>query len=690
MRITLFFFFFLLIPQKSYTQYIQIGIDSTLCEDDQLGVIGIQIDSNRVVMLNNPTYLNLGDDWNSPIIDIGFDFTFYDSTYSQLTITTNGVIHFFLTGANGPTQWIPNPIEPGGWNYPSIYMPFIDLNPRYNGLSYQTIGDTPNRTFVVFFNNPSILGGNTTNCWNSSLILHETTNEIEMHIDGFDVCGDCFYNNHAIQGTLNGIINHIAPGRNYENDWSAYLDGKRWTPIDSANYTISDIPYKVVVDSTYGIGWGNTLGQFFPFSDTLAVTGNNSGNVGYYLGIRNVNYCSETVIALSDTSWINMDYTSPQLIIAGDFCNANAGAIISSNPHTDNSSYFWTNLNTFSDSLYNLTQGQYIYLYTGNNGCQEMDSISIVASDTLTYVVNDINCGDNQLGSIAIITQQADVSFIWEDHPANVTNQMSNLHEGNYVCYASSNFGCFDTIYAPIRYSDSLHFELDAIYYSGECASSASVNYLPYVNELLTISLNNNPRIDLIFNGLTGGTYTVYAQDVVGCTFRDTFEINYPIVIEATAVVTPETISDDGTIHLITVEGGVPPYHYQLNGENFGENQFFDSLTSGSYFVAIYDVNSCIGYLDVEVPSIVSTHESDIDHIRVFPNPTTGNLNIENLHLSSISSFHLTTLSGQTVNVDYQIEKDSIRLNTSQLDNGMYFLTVLSEEKKQVLPILKQ
>ena len=101
-------------------------------------------------------------------------------------------------------------------------------------------------------------------------------------------------------------------------------------------------------------------------------------------------------------------------------------------------------------------------------------------------------------------------------------------------------------------------------------------------------------------------------------------------------------------------------------------------------------MNSCIGYLDVEVPSIVSTHESDIDHIRVFPNPTTGNLNIENLHLSSTSSFHLTTLSGQTVNVDYQIEKDFIRLNTSQLDNGMYFLTVLSEDKKQVLPILKQ
>jgi len=89
-------------------------------------------------------YVTLSDDdWIE--VPIGFDFEFYDETYSIITLTSNGMAHF-----NGGTYiLITNQNLP--YSSYQIIAPFWDdLNPGQGGaLYYGTTGTSPNRVFVA-------------------------------------------------------------------------------------------------------------------------------------------------------------------------------------------------------------------------------------------------------------------------------------------------------------------------------------------------------------------------------------------------------------------------------------------------------------------------------------------------------------------------------------------------------------
>jgi len=73
------------------------------------------------------TYLTSGDDGISASFDLGFDFTFYDQTFSTARMATNGCLHFGLTSTNYNDycgDYTPDPLPKN--NY-SIYPFWTDL-----------------------------------------------------------------------------------------------------------------------------------------------------------------------------------------------------------------------------------------------------------------------------------------------------------------------------------------------------------------------------------------------------------------------------------------------------------------------------------------------------------------------------------------------------------------------------------
>jgi hypothetical protein len=79
-------------------------------------------------------------------ISIGFSFNFYGTSYNNVGISDNGVIHF----ADG-YDWDysnPCPLPTSSYNaFIGVY--WDDLNPEYGQVYAQTIGSAPNRIFVV-------------------------------------------------------------------------------------------------------------------------------------------------------------------------------------------------------------------------------------------------------------------------------------------------------------------------------------------------------------------------------------------------------------------------------------------------------------------------------------------------------------------------------------------------------------
>ena len=123
-------------------------------------------------------YLQLADD-AVDAVQLGFNFTFYNVSYSTAFISTNGNIQFSTVS----TSYVPSAL---GTNGNAALIPFIaffyfDLRPTLAPAtrSYATIGTAPNRQFILRYN--SVPGPSTAvGLLNCDVVLNEGSNSIEL------------------------------------------------------------------------------------------------------------------------------------------------------------------------------------------------------------------------------------------------------------------------------------------------------------------------------------------------------------------------------------------------------------------------------------------------------------------------------------------------------------------------------
>ncbi len=93
-----------------------------------------------------------------------------------------------------------------------------------------------------------------------------------------------------------------------------------------------------------------------------------------------------------------------------------------------------------------------------------------------------------------------------------------------------------------------------------------------------------------------------------------------------------EEFASDGTITIIPTEG-FDPYEYSIDGgQSFIEDNIFDNLVPGSYTIVVRDASETCFYeetIELEFEVLDNTEDASLGIIRVFPNPTEGNLTIE-------------------------------------------------------------
>ena len=164
------------------------------------------------------TEICLGDDAVSAALPIGFTFSFYGECYDNVYIGSNGYLNFSGTTLSAccSGQILPNASYPA-----SIFFAQEDLDPNSctdGTISYWTIGDPGNRTFIADFTDvPHYPGPEGTFPVSTQVQLFEATGEIkivttEMNSDG---------GNHTMGLNLDGTIAQPVDGRNSTN-WSAF------------------------------------------------------------------------------------------------------------------------------------------------------------------------------------------------------------------------------------------------------------------------------------------------------------------------------------------------------------------------------------------------------------------------------------------------------------------------------------
>lgn len=254
------------------------------------------------------TALALSDDQVSTGIPIGFSFTFFCNTYTTAYVSSNGFITFNAASGSGCCggQVVPDVLDPNDL----IAACWDDLYPPGAGsILHQTLGVAPNRRFVVSYVGIPYCCG-TTPAVSSQIILHETSNIIEIHTASVNAASP------ATQGIENstGTVAFVVPGRN-STTWSATNEGYRFTPVPPMPFTVN---------------WQEPLGSTFATGTTTNVTPSTTTT---YYAVASNGICSATAPVLVDVSRVD---AGPDINICPAGQNASLNAVYTGPPAPSN------------------------------------------------------------------------------------------------------------------------------------------------------------------------------------------------------------------------------------------------------------------------------------------------------------------------------------------------------------------
>jgi len=179
------------------------------------------------------------DDCYGGPFPIGFTFCFFNHTYTQFYVGTNGWIGFTNPAGQGWTTFSSDIIPNQAPNVPKncIFCPWEDWQPGVgaspNNMFFYLTGTAPNRKLVVYWLDCPMYGC-TSLLGSFQIVINETTSIVDNHITNKSVCS----NHTATQGVHDsaGLVAFTATGRN-STVWTATNESTRFVPSGIKWYT---------------------------------------------------------------------------------------------------------------------------------------------------------------------------------------------------------------------------------------------------------------------------------------------------------------------------------------------------------------------------------------------------------------------------------------------------------------------
>ncbi|WP_102979918.1 T9SS type B sorting domain-containing protein [Chryseobacterium scophthalmum] len=365
------------------------------------------------IPLNQGTALNANfDDLFTPKIDLPFKFCFFNQYFESVVIGSNGMVTFDLNqqgNINYPNVLWQNPNQ--GLPKNSIFGVYHDMvfsAADASEIYYSTIGTAPYRKFVISYYDGRVAG--CTDRSSSQIVLHETTNIVEVFVDKkLTPCPTRKFEN-ALIGIINdtGSLGYSPASRNTGN-WQAMQEAWKFTPSGST------------IQPT--VTWTNSAGQTVAsgIQATLCPTQSEvyTANVVF-------NICGNSNLTLTDDFTLDFDPSYPiSRNYTQDFCgnapiqlnlNDFKPNVTSQNPANFNFTFHQTladaqnNQNSISTS-YSLNSNKVLYVRIQNPnvpGCFRVAvlTLNFITKNLLTDSI--LLCDTNNDG----IEQNYDLSFL--------------------------------------------------------------------------------------------------------------------------------------------------------------------------------------------------------------------------------------------------------------------------------------
>ena len=363
-----------------------------------------------VTQTNTGTQLFMTDDSQQGPFNIGFNFCFFGTTYTQFYIGSNGWISF---SPGQPTTFSSQLIPTVSALVPKncIMGPWQDWHPGIGGqIRYQMSGVAPCRKLTV-----SWIGVPMFQCTGNQgtfhIVIYESTNNIENYIQDKPACLS-WQGGTAVEGVHNntGTIGIPVPGRN-STAWVANNDAWKWTPNGP---TVNPVLTWYQVGNPIAIGTGTSITVTPPpagaqytcrFVYPICNAGWNTCNAVAGPG-------PDTVLVVPGPPNLlpaNMTFNNP---VCFGGCDGTATATPVNGTPTYN--FLWSNSQT-TQTATNLCPGTYTVLITDANGCSGTSTVTLTNPPMI--VTGPINFSDticfNSSNEIYTVPNLPGYTYTW-------------------------------------------------------------------------------------------------------------------------------------------------------------------------------------------------------------------------------------------------------------------------------------
>jgi gliding motility-associated-like protein len=582
------------------------------------------------------------DDKFSPLIDLPFNFCFYDSIYAKCVVGSNGVITFDEICANASNAYtltvggLPQTIPYNGGTAPSgiatTYYPRASIMGAYHDIDpstvsnpppdrrieYNVVGTAPCRKFVVsYFHVPMFGTGCNSLLCTQQIVLYESTGVVEVYFENKPVCPTWPSGNPGL--SILGMQNYArnaaiaAPGKNC-TVWSEANTAYQFVPSGGASRFVS-----CVVQTLAGtfIATGDTVTTTPGLLDVTFPTFCPTGTTGQYVVKTTFSACdnaanqiiSYDTITINKTNSLNATATTTATscgVTGSGTATVTVPAGIGTAPYTfvlnpGNVTLTGNSPQTFTG----LTAGAYTITVTDNSGgCSSVLPVTITSTGVLSVTFNTVNttCIGASNGSITVNPPNGTppITYSINGGAFGTNNVFSGLAPGTYFISVHDNAGCQANL-VPVTVNAGPTITMTTATTPTSCPGAN--------NGIITItgssgtapfqySINGGAyQASNTFTNVPAGTHFISISDATGCTIS-----LVPVTVDVgtgtvtgTAVATPTacTGATNGSI-TVTATSGIGPYQYSLNGGPYQVSNIFTGLAAGSYTVTIREAGLCI------------------------------------------------------------------------------------------------
>ncbi|MGY0391488.1 T9SS type B sorting domain-containing protein [Bizionia sp. KMM 8389] len=625
-----------------------------------------------------PTSINTDDVW-SEVVDLGFDFCFYGGVYNQVIIGSNGVLSFEIENANTNNGWamddddtLPNSTN-ATLSEANIFGVAHDIDPSVCGsIDYVVLGSSPYRQFVVNYNGVCHFGSAcNSNTSTSQIILHESSNNIDIHILSKPTCTS--WNDGLAVVGLQSVDDSAAttpPGRNTGVWTVTESESWRFSPSGTPNYTLQ---------------WSDEDGNVVGTEDTVTVSPTETTTYTFEVTYDLCTGGQATVSDDVEVVYTNLSTFDASFEMTAGCSTATAtvlgdvGGEFTFNPDPADGAVIDADTGEITNGVSGTT---YTVVYTvGADNCPAATTETVTldtagdASFTLTA-----NCD----GAVATILGETGGTFSFNPDPADgavidpATGEISNGVSGATYNVAYTISGTCD---ATTTESVTVLPSGDASFAMTANCTGATATILGDVGGVFEFAPDPadgaviDPVTGEITNGVPGASYTVLYTALGTCATSTTQDVTIPALEDATFVVnTPEC---DGVTVTVTGDANGTFTFNPLPTDDATIN-----ANTGAVSNAEPDTEYTIEYTTAGPCAVSSTvtFTTDACITRVIPEVITPNddgfndtFDLNGYEVSSLEVFNRNGIKVFSKTDGYTNEFRGIADNGDELPVGTYF-----------------